>query len=350
MLLNLMIHAMKKINNDNMGFFPMKYDGKLDLTFLCTRREWPCILAMVVEQSTEGVAVINLEGNIQYVNTAFAKIHGYTPNELIEKNFSIFHTPDQLPAVWKSIEYIKKNGFFTGEVWHSRKDGSVFPALMQNTLLKDEKGRAVGMIGTIREISDLKQVQKELSEYRDQLEKKVKKKTRELQQANKKLQQQMKEKERTKKELHEFSVMLEEQKASVERKNIALQEVLEQLHREKEQIKKDVMANIENILIPIIQRMKIESGKEEKSNFKILEAELKKLTSSFGRSVNDKKLRLTPREIEICDMIRNGLISKEIARILGLSKKTVDGHRNRIRNKLGIRNKKYNLSSVLQHL
>ena len=136
----------------------------------------------------------------------------------------------------------------------------------------------------------------------------------------------------------------------MERKNIALQEVLEEIHREKEQIKKDVMANVENVLIPIMQRMKIESGKEEKSNFKILERELKNLTSSFGRSVNDKKFRLTPREIEICDMIRNGLTSKEIARILKLPRKTIAGHRNRIRNKLGIRNKKYNLSSVLQHL
>jgi len=49
-------------------------------------------------------------------------------------------------------------------------------------------------------------------------------------------------------------------------------------------------------------------------------------------------------------MIRNGLTSNEIARVLKLSKHSVDGHRNRIRNKLGIRNKKYNLTSVLQHL
>ena len=341
---------MKQKKIEAMEFFPSKLDGKLGLAFLCANREWSCLLAMVIEESTEGVAVIDLNGNIQYVNKAFAAIHGYRPNNLIGKHISIFHAPDQMPAVRESIEQIKKTGLSTGEIWHSRKDGSAFPTLMQNTILKDEKGRAVGMIGTIRDISDLKQAQKELSEYRNQLENMVKKKTIELQKANKTMRKHLKEKEKIAKELQKFSVILEEQKAAVERKNITLQEILEQLHREKKQIKKDVIANVENMIIPVIQRIKIGSNKKEKREFVILEQELKNLTSSFGRTVSDKKLRLTPREIEICDMIRNGLTSNEIARLLYLSSKTVDGHRNRIRNKLGIRNKKYNLASVLQHL
>jgi len=320
---------MKQKKIEAMEFFPSKLDGKLGLAFLCANREWSCLLAMVIEESTEGVAVIDLNGNIQYVNKAFAAIHGYRPNNLIGKHISIFHAPEQLPAVRESIEQIKKTGLSTGEIWHSRRDGSAFPTLMQNTLLKDEKGRAVGMIGTIRDISDRKQAQEELAKYRNQLEKMVKEKTAELQKANN---------------------MLEEQKAAVDRKNTALQEVLEQLHNDKEQIKKDVTANVENILVPVMQRIKKVFNKEEKRNLEILEQELKNLTSSFGRSVSDKKLRLTPREIEISNMIRNGLTSKEIAHTLNLSKKSVDGHRNRIRNKLGIKNKKYNLTSVLQHL
>jgi PAS domain S-box-containing protein len=342
---------MKQKKIEAMEFFPPIPAGKIiDFVFLCENRNWPCLLAIVVEESTEGIAVSDLEGNILYVNPAFSQIHGYNANKLIGKNLSIFHSPDQLPAVREACEELKKEGSFTGEIWHAHKDGSIFPTLMQNTLFKDEKGTAVGMIGMIRDISDLKQAQEELSKYRDQLEDMVKKKTRDLQKANKILQKQMKEKERAEKELQEFSSLLELQKKSLDRKNIALQEVLEQLHREKEQIKKDVLANVENVLIPVIHRMKNGSGEEEKNNFAILEQELKNLTSSFGRSVSDKKLLLTPREIEISDMIRSGLTSKEIAHTLKLSKKSVDGHRNRIRNKLGIRNKKYNLASVLQHL
>jgi len=308
---------MKQKKIEAMEFFPPKPAGEImDLVFMCEDRKWPCILAMVIEQSTEGMAVTDLEGNIRYLNTAFAQIHGYNAKKLIGKNLSIFHTPDQLPEVWESCEMLKEKGSFTGEIGHTRKDGSVFPTLMQNTLLKDGEGRAAGIIKTIRDISDLKQAQEELFKYRNQLEMMVEKKTRDLRKANKKLQQQMKEKERASKELQEFSSLLGLQTAALDRKNVALQEVLEQLQREKEQIKKDVMANVENILSPVIQRMKKGSSKEENKNIEILERELKNLTSSFGTTVSDKKLRLTPREIEISDMIKNGLTSKEIARTL----------------------------------
>jgi len=324
------VGPIKERKIDVKGFFPANPADKLiDSISLYANREWPCLLAMVVEQSAEGVAVTDLKGNIRYINNAFAMAHGYEPKELIGKHISIFHTPDQLSAVREAGKQLKKTGLFTGEIWHLRKDGLVFPALMQNTILKDEKGRAVGMIGTIRDISARKQAQEELSKYCNQLEETVKEKTGELRRAN---------------------IILEEQRAAIERKNIALQELIEELHREKEQIKEDMVLNVENILLPIIQRIKIESGEEEGRNLEILEEELKNLTSSFGRAMSDTKFRLTPREIEICDMIRNGLTSKEISRLLRLSKQSVDGHRNRIRNKLGIRNKKYNLSSVLQNL
>ncbi len=341
---------MKERKNAIMEFFPVKSDGNLDIELLCTTREWPCLLAMVIEQSSEGVAVINLEGIIQYTNKSFASNHGYNHKSLIGKHISIFHTPEQMASVQRANKQIKKTGFFSGEIWHVRKDGSVFPTLMQNTILKDDEGKTVGMIGTVRDISELKKTQKRLEESHNQLEEMVQKQTSKLLRANKKLQLGLTEKEKTEKKLKEFSTLLEEQKASVERKNIALQEILEQLHTEKEQIKNNVMENVKNILIPVIHRMKKGSRKYEKSDLAILEKELKSLTSGFGRSVSDKKLMLTPREIEICNMIRNGLTSKDISRTLGLSKKTVDGHRYRIRNKLGIRNNKYNLSSVLQHL
>jgi len=54
-------------------------------------------------------------------------MHGYAPNEIIGKHLSIFHTPEQLPAVRAANKQIKKTGEFSGEIWHVRRDGSVFP-------------------------------------------------------------------------------------------------------------------------------------------------------------------------------------------------------------------------------
>jgi DNA-binding CsgD family transcriptional regulator len=55
-------------------------------------------------------------------------------------------------------------------------------------------------------------------------------------------------------------------------------------------------------------------------------------------------------QIEICNMIKNGITSKEIASLLNISLGTTERHRNNIRKKLDIVNKDINLSSVLRSL
>jgi DNA-binding CsgD family transcriptional regulator len=82
----------------------------------------------------------------------------------------------------------------------------------------------------------------------------------------------------------------------------------------------------------------------------LLRKNLEELTSSFGTRLADKKARLTSKEIEICNMIKNGLTSKEIARLLNTSLLTVEKHRNNIRTKLGAVNKGLSLFSILQEL
>ncbi len=57
------------------------------------------LLSLAVDQSSEGIAVSDLDGNLQYLNNAFAEMHGYSPEEIIGKNLSIFHTLDQMPSV-----------------------------------------------------------------------------------------------------------------------------------------------------------------------------------------------------------------------------------------------------------
>ncbi|MHC4453627.1 MAG: helix-turn-helix transcriptional regulator [Planctomycetota bacterium] len=59
-------------------------------------------------------------------------------------------------------------------------------------------------------------------------------------------------------------------------------------------------------------------------------------------------LRFTAKEIEVCNMIKNGLTSKEIASLLNISFLTIEKHRVNIRRKLGIINKDINLTSFLK--
>ncbi|MBN1460158.1 MAG: helix-turn-helix transcriptional regulator, partial [Armatimonadetes bacterium] len=64
----------------------------------------------------------------------------------------------------------------------------------------------------------------------------------------------------------------------------------------------------------------------------------------------DAQRSLTPTEIGICNMIRSGLTSKEIAKMRGVSAATINRHRERIRQKLGLVGSDTNLTSYLQSI
>jgi two-component system, cell cycle sensor histidine kinase and response regulator CckA len=122
------------------------------------------ILQLAIEQSSEGYAVSDMDGNLEYLNDAFAQVHGYPAEELIGKNLSIFHTPEQIPSVEEANREIKQTGTFKGEIWHTRHDGTVFPTMMNNSVIKDDTGKPVGMMGRLRDISDIKQAEEALQE------------------------------------------------------------------------------------------------------------------------------------------------------------------------------------------
>jgi len=72
------------------------------------------------------------------------------------------------------------------------------------------------------------------------------------------------------------------------------------------------------------------------------------LTSSLGRKLTESMLKLTPKEIEICNMVEGGLVSKEIADFLNVSRQTIEKHRKNVRKKLGLGHRKINLATYLQ--
>lgn len=114
------------------------------------------LLTASVEQLSEGIAVLDLDGNIKFVNRAFSEMHGYDSKELAGKNLSIFHDGKQMEEVNKANSELNETGEFKGEIWHKRKNGTVFPTLMNNALLRDENGRVIGMIGTAVDLSAFK--------------------------------------------------------------------------------------------------------------------------------------------------------------------------------------------------
>jgi len=123
-------------------------------------------LLAVVKQSSEGMAVANLDGILTFANNAWCKMHGYkSSKELLGKNLAIFHNKEQLENEVKPFnEKVKQDGAHSGEVGHITKDGNPFPTLMGTTLLKDEQGKPYALVGIARDITERKRMEKTLND------------------------------------------------------------------------------------------------------------------------------------------------------------------------------------------
>lgn len=143
---------------------------------------------------------------------------------------------------------------------------------------------------------------------------------------------------------------LHNQKAALEQKNIALREILEQVGAEKKMIKDEVLSNIEHLLLPSLEKIRSDPAYLGSPQIELMEKNVRGLASSFGRKISQASLKLTPREIEICNMIKHGLSNKELAEVSHISVHTIETHRDNIRRKFNLKKKKINLATFLQSL
>lgn len=119
----------------------------------------------VIDKSDYGFAVADMEGKIVYLNECFARMHGYEIEEVQGQHLSVFHNREQMEAVINELDRLKENEVpVSGEVWHVRKDGSVFPTFMKISLLKDESGKPILMLGVAMDITSYKKSEQELRE------------------------------------------------------------------------------------------------------------------------------------------------------------------------------------------
>lgn len=143
---------------------------------------------------------------------------------------------------------------------------------------------------------------------------------------------------------------LSRQQVLLEEKNIALRQLIDQVELEKGRIEEQVRTNVDRLLIPLLMKMKGKGSQLDSMYLELLKDSLKTITSSFGRTISKEELGLTPREIEICNLIKSGLTSKEIGKLLNVYYRTIETHRNNIRKKLGLKDRKINLTTYLKSL
>lgn len=131
-------------------------------------------------------------------------------------------------------------------------------------------------------------------------------------------------------------------------KSAALRQILDHLDRERASYRHDVASAAKSLLTPIVDKLRETGGHLNPRWIERLEDAVHRI---IGDEVDDREhnmSKLTGREIDICELIRKGLTSKEIAEKLGISAQTVHKHRRTIRRKLQLDNKGINLAAYLR--
>jgi PAS domain S-box-containing protein len=143
----------------------------------------------------------------------------------------------------------------------------------------------------------------------------------------------------------------EQKQIELENINTALNILLKKRERDNQEMDEKIYSNYESVVLPLCHRLKNSlQHKHQQVLADMLEASLKEVTSPFAKRLSDPLVMLTPAEIQIAQMIKQGLSNKEIALSLNCSIKTIGSHRTNIRRKLCLKNMKLNLRSYLSGL
>lgn len=171
---------------------------------------------------------------------------------------------------------------------------------------------------------------------------------RKLERTNQELRYEIQNRKQAERKLRERENELEIKTENLNEINAALKVLLKTRDEDKIEFEERVLYNVKELIMPYLAKLG-KSGLEKKQKvlFEILESNLKDIISPFSRRMTSTFLRLTPKELQIANLVKQGKTSKDIAAIIGISSRTVETHRKNLRDKIGIGNKKANLRTYL---
>lgn len=151
-------------------------------------------------------------------------------------------------------------------------------------------------------------------------------------------------------ELKQAQEELRKKTFSLEEANSALRVLLKQRDEDKAELEKNILTNLKEVVLPFLDKLKVQNLNASQLNIlAVIEENLKEIMSPFLKNISYNYARLTPREIEILLLVKEGRSTKEISRIIHTSERTIDFQRNSIRKKLGISNSKVNLRTFIMN-
>ena len=267
------------------------------------------ILKATLAASPVGIGFIR-NRIIDQANKAMNRIWGYEDGFLLGKSTQVLY-PDieEYERVGREFySEIKEKGIGSMETRWVTQDGREIHCYLQGSPL-DPSDLSKGVIVAAMDITERKQVEKALKQRGLDLEMKT---------------------------------------ISLKEANTALKVLLKQREEDKIELEEKVVLNVRELILPYLEKLKMKKMGETQTHYiNIIESNLNDIVSPFVHDLSSKLIKLSPTELQVTNLIKQGNTTKEIAEIMNLAKSTIDFHRNNIRRKFGIKNQKTNLRTYL---
>jgi PAS domain S-box-containing protein len=265
------------------------------------------------ENASDIIFILDFNGKILSCNDAASRTYGYMPEQMQGLNLETLLDKSDLPVVRKlfrrkrdELDVPNPLEFLT----YTRTGEAVWLEVNARSVV--ENGKPVAIHGIARNITERKRMEEALRKREQELE---------------------------------------EKSRNLEDANTALKVLLKRREDDKAELEEKVICNVRELILPYIENLKITPVDSHQLNqLKILERNTSEIISPFLRTLSSKHPNLTPMEIKVINFIKEGRTTKEMAGLLNVSARTVEVHRDNIRKKLGLRNKKANLKSYLMAL
>ncbi|MBU3948063.1 MAG: PAS domain-containing protein [Proteobacteria bacterium] len=279
----------------------------------------------VLDNSYDVIYCINFETNrFEYLSPSSFYLIGYTPEKIMHlqrsDNLNFLHPEDRENVLefFRNLNLDSNDDDTNRTIIFRMRHKTKGYRWVSNTrsVIFDENGGPSAIVGNVRDITDIKNAEEQERKMKDDLEKMVQQRTNEL-----------------------------------EKNNTALEVLLKKREMDKTKLEEKLIFNIRQLVVPYLERLNNTTLDDYQENLiHIIEANLNDILTPLVPYVSASQLDLTPTEIQVASLIRLGKTTKEIANILCLAMSTIDFHRDNIRKKIGIKNKKVNLRSYLLSL
>ena len=322
-------------------------DSFVDITDRKRMEEELRIKDFAIASSINGIAIGDLNGNITYVNNSFMRLWGGNdPSEILGKSaLSFAQSQNEADMIFHSV--LEKGDWF-GEIIAIRKDGKHIALQITASMVKDDDGKPICLMCSFVDITDRKITEQKLQRAYGNLEQRVEERTEELVKANIRLKKEIEERMQAEQNLLKKEEELSLQSLYLEEANTALKVLLKRVKQDKNELEEEVLSNIKVLALPYLEKIKLGNLDDNQEAYvEILESNLNDIISPFMKKLSSQYINLTPTEIQVANMIREGKSTKEIAELLIISERAIEFHRNNIRDKLGLKKSKTNLRSYL---